>query len=197
MASYNVLDKLFGSRVRVKLLKLMYRNYPGDFSSKDLAKKIQETSEATRKELNFLAELGLVNKKKAGGDFYFSLNPDFELFWELKTIILKPLPAEVESLSKKIAGVGRVRLAILAGIFMDNEGPDKFEAPADLFIVGDDINKAKLRQLLASMEADVGKEIRFTLMDKDEFQYRYGMFDRFIRVLLEGPHQKIINKLGI
>ena len=34
-------------------------------------------------------------------------------------------------------------------------------------------------------------------MEKDEFEYRYGMFDRFVRVLLEGPHEKLINKLGL
>jgi hypothetical protein len=34
-------------------------------------------------------------------------------------------------------------------------------------------------------------------MEKEEFIYRHGMFDRFVRVLLEGPHEKIINKLGI
>ncbi|MBI2674645.1 MAG: hypothetical protein HYX22_02840, partial [Candidatus Yanofskybacteria bacterium] len=88
--------------------------------------------------------------------------------------------------------------AVTSGIFLaENTGSDLYDTVADLFIVGDDISKNKLRAFLTALEAEVGKEIKFTLMDKEEFQYRYGMFDRFIRVLLEGPHEKIINKLGL
>ena len=129
---------------------------------------------------------------------YYSLDPEFEFFSELKSLILKSSPAEKDKMIKKILGLGKVKLAVISGIFIvENSGSDLYDTVADLFIVGDDINKNKSRAFLAALEAEVGKEIRFILMDKDEFQYRYGMFDRFIRVLLEGPHEKIINKLGL
>jgi len=127
----------------------------------------------------------------------WSLNPDFEFFNELRNLILKSSPAEKDKMIKKILGLGRVKLAVTSGIFLENTGSDLYDTVADLFIVGDDISKKKLRAFLVALEAEVGKEIKFTLMDKDEFQYRHGMFDRFIRVLLEGPHEKIINKLGL
>lgn len=128
----------------------------------------------------------------------YSLNPDFEFFGELKSLILKSSPAEKDKMIKKILGLGRVKLAVTSGVFIaENNGSDLYDTVADLFIVGDDISKNKLRAFLTALEAEVGKEIKFTLMDKDEFQYRHGMFDRFIRVLLEGPHEKIINKLGL
>ena len=128
----------------------------------------------------------------------YALNPEFEFFGELKNLILKSSPAEKDEMVKKILSLGRVKLAVVSGIFMaDNSGLNIYDTVADLFIVGDDVSNNKLRAFLTALEAEVGKEIKFTLMDKDEFQYRYGMFDRFIRVLLEGPHEKIINKLGI
>ena len=134
---------------------------------------------------------------KVGRATYF-LNPEFEFFGELKTLILKSSPAEKDKMIKKLMGLGRIKLAVISGIFIvENSGLDLYETVADLFIVGDDISKNKLRVFLTALEAEVGKELKFTLMDKDEFQYRYGMFDRFIRVLLEGPHEKIINKLGL
>lgn len=129
---------------------------------------------------------------------HYCLNPGFEFFDELKSLILKSSPAEKDKMVKKISGLGRVKLAVVSGIFMaQNNGPDLYDTVADLFIVGDEINKNKLRTFLAVLEAEAGKEIKFTLMDKDEFQYRHGMFDRFIRVLFESPHEKIINKLGL
>lgn len=128
----------------------------------------------------------------------YVLNPRFEFFAELKNLVLKSSPTRKDQLAKKILRLGKVKLAVTSGVFINgSKNTHVYDTVADLFIVGDDINKRKLRSFLASVEADIGKEIRFSLMDQDEFQYRYGMFDRFIRVLLEGPHEKIINKLGL
>jgi hypothetical protein len=48
--------------MRVKLLKFLFRNYPGDFVALELSKRIQESLEETKKELSLLAELGVVKK---------------------------------------------------------------------------------------------------------------------------------------
>lgn len=128
----------------------------------------------------------------------YSLNPAFELFEELKNLILKSSPAKKDEMIRKISKLGLVKLAIISGVFLNiNSGTSVYETPADLFVVGNNINKRKLKSFLASLEAEAGREVKFSLMDKEEFHYRYGMFDRFIRVLLEGPHEKIINKLGL
>lgn len=128
----------------------------------------------------------------------FSLDPHFEYFSELRSLILKSSSGEKERMIKRVTDLGRIRLAVISGIFLsDPDSADQHDSPADLFIVGDDINRAKLRNFLSSIEAEIGTEIKFTLMDKEEFDYRYNMFDRFVRVLLEGPHEKIINKIGL
>ena len=78
----------------------------------------------------------------------YSLNPEFEFFDELKGLILKSSPAEKDQLIKRILGLGRIKLAITSGIFMNNNGPDFYDTVADLFIVGDDISKNRLRTFL-------------------------------------------------
>jgi len=128
----------------------------------------------------------------------FVLNQGFEFFSELRSLVLKSSVGEKEKLIQKISNLGRIRLAVISGIFLsDPDSINQYDAPADLFIVGDEINRAKLRNFLSSLEAEIGTEIKFTLMDKEEFDYRYSMFDRFVRVLLEGPHEKIVNKIGL
>ncbi len=128
----------------------------------------------------------------------WTLNPNFEYFTELRSLILKASTGERERMAKRISDLGRVRLAVISGIFLsDPDTASQYDSPSDLFIVGDDINRQKLRNFLAAIEADTGTEIKFTLMDKEEFDYRFNMFDRFVRVLLEGPHEKIINKIGL
>jgi hypothetical protein len=125
----------------------------------------------------------------------YVLNPGFEFFNELRDLILKSSPAEKNKLVARLNKLGRVKLAIISGVFINRENLDPLIS--DLLIVGDDIDKRKLRVFLKATEAEVGKEIRFTLMDKEEFQYRMAMFDRFIRVLLESPHEKLINRLEV
>jgi len=62
--SKNTLDKLFGSRTRVKLLRFLFRNYPGNFGVHELSKKIQEPLEDIKKELKLLRELEVVKKDR-------------------------------------------------------------------------------------------------------------------------------------
>src|SRR3990167_789351 len=194
--SKDTLDNMFGSKIRVKVLKFLFRNYPGEFSVGELSGKLQETNLALKRELEALAKFYLIKKKKTIKIKYY-LNSNFEFFEELKALILKASPAENNKMVAKILKLGRVKLAVVSGVFLNGNGGASDNSIADLFIVGDDINKDKLRKFLKALEAEVGKEIKLSIMDKEEFDYRYGMFDRFVRVLLEGPHEKIINKLGL
>jgi hypothetical protein len=125
----------------------------------------------------------------------YTLNANFEFFNELRNLVLKSSPAEKDRMIARLNRLGRVKLAIISGVFINKENLDPLVS--DLLIVGDDINRRKLRAFLKATEAEVGKEIKFTLMDKEEFQYRLAMFDRFVRVLLESPHEKLINRLGL
>lgn len=136
-----------------------------------------------------------VKTQAANGRNRYALNPGFEFFYELRDLILKSSPAEKDKMIERMNRLGRVKLAVISGIFINKENTDPLGA--DLFIVGDDMDRRKLRIFLKALEAEVGKEIKFTVMDKEEFQYRLGMFDRFVRVLLDGPHEKLINRLGL
>ena len=60
----NSLDKLFGSRIRVKILKNTLRNYPADFSLSELARRIQESQNSVKKELLNLMRLGFIKIKR-------------------------------------------------------------------------------------------------------------------------------------
>ncbi len=129
----------------------------------------------------------------------YVLNPDFEFFHELKALLLKASSSEKERLIRQVSKLGRIRLAVISGIFLDTpeSNIETSNTMADLLIVGEDISKKRLSSFLKQLEAETGSEVRFSIMDKEEFDYRYAMFDRFVRVLLEGPHDKIINRLGI
>ena len=59
-----ILDNLFGSKVRVKILKFLFRNHQTDFSVTELARRIQEPYDATKKEVELLRGIKVIAKKK-------------------------------------------------------------------------------------------------------------------------------------
>lgn len=57
-----VLDGLFNSRPRIKVLKFLFRNYPANVGVYDLARRVQEPIELIKRELRDLENIGLINK---------------------------------------------------------------------------------------------------------------------------------------
>lgn len=121
---------------------------------------------------------------------YF-INKDFPLFPELRMLILKAAPANRAALAKRISTLGRVKLAVLAGVFINSD-----TSRADLLLVGDGIKKGRLNPFMAWLESEIGKELNFVCLTTEEFKYRMDMYDRFLRDFLEEPHEEVINKLG-
>lgn len=125
----------------------------------------------------------------------YYLNRDWQFIQELRDLILKSSPTEKGEILARLNRIGRIKLAIITGVFLNKENQENI--PTDLFIVADDLDRRKLNNFLRYLEAEVGGEIRFVIMEKEEFRYRFSMFDRFVRVILEGPHEKLINRLGV
>ena len=61
--SKNILDNLFGSKARVKILKFMYRNADNPVGLAELSRRVQESPTLVRKEVELLRELGIIKKK--------------------------------------------------------------------------------------------------------------------------------------
>ncbi|MBI2446671.1 MAG: hypothetical protein HYV51_02495 [Parcubacteria group bacterium] len=186
------IDVLFDSPVRVRVLKLFLYNPETSFESQTISKILNIGSAIANKHLRGLKEVKLIDQKMIKSKKVFKTNPDFYFYNELKELILKANPASKEKLIKRISSLGKIRIAIISGIFVNFDG-----ARADLMIVGDDVKPAKFNKFLKDLEAEVGKEINCALMTVKEFNYRYNMYDRFVRDLLDFKHEKLINKLKI
>ena len=122
---------------------------------------------------------------------YYGLNSKFEFLNDLKRLMLSSPSTSFAKITKKILALGRVKLALLSGVFLNKENV------ADLMIVGDDIDRRKFKNFLKSLEAEVGTQIIYAIMDTEEFHYRRAMFDRFVRLMLEGPHEVLIEKIEL
>ena len=186
------LDILFDSPIRTRLLKLFLYNPEENFEPKNISKKLNLKSYQTNKHLNDLVTLEFLIRKNIKDKKTFRVNQSFEFYDELKELVAKSSPASKEKMLSRLKGLGKVKLALLAGIFINSD-----TSRADILIVGDNIKPAKFNSFIKNLEAEVGKEINHALMTTKEFYYRHDMCDRFIRDLLDFKHEKLINKLKI
>lgn len=58
------LEVLFDSRVRLKMLKFLFRNIGSDFSPKEMTVRIQEQTPVVKKEIKKFLDMGLLKVKK-------------------------------------------------------------------------------------------------------------------------------------
>ena len=210
-----ILQTLFESLAKIRLLRLFLQNSERDFTLQEIEQLTQIKRGSFFRDLHKLIKSGLVKEKlgtareekkddslilkkhkqghiKPKKIIFYSVNPEFPVFSELYNLIIKSSTASRKKLLINIKRLGKIRLAVLTGIFLNDE-----TSRLDLMIVGDDIKKRSLEKFLAITESELGKTLRYTVMDTEEFRYRMNMYDRFLRDVLEKNHEKLINKLSL
>lgn len=185
-----ILENLFGSKEKARLLRFFLQNPEPVFEFEEIISKNMIKSSRARAELNNLAKIRFVLKKSRGGKTAYQLNQAFNFYPELKNLIAKSnVYPQCKSLAR-VGKLGNIKLAVISGVFINYA-----KSKADMIIVGDAVSKARLKNLMASLEAEIGREINFVLMTMDEFKYRLNMLDKFVLEFLEDPHEEVINKI--
>ena len=200
-----MLEKLFGSKARVKILKLFLLHPQDKFYIRQLARDLKLQLNSVRRELKNLENFGILtsdfkseaaaarDQPTAGGQEkkYYRASPDFVLFDEIKALIVKAQILYEKDFVRKLKSMGKIKLLILTGIFANNPS-----TLIDILLVGR-VNKAKLVKLINELEVELGREINFTLFDPQEFKYRRDITDIFLYGILEGRKLVVIDEVGL
>lgn len=190
----NDLDFLFGSRVRWRMIKFFMLNEKEAFSAQEILEKNRfengETKKESKKVLASLEKAKFIYSRSQKGKKLYYLNTRSPFYNELKGLVIKSnIYPQCKQLNR-VRNLGEVKLALVAGVFINNP-----KSKTDILLVVDNVSRAKLKHLIEELEAELGKEINYSLMDMQEFKYRLKMFDKFIFELLEQPHEIVINKV--
>jgi hypothetical protein len=201
----NILEKLFGSSARVKIMKLFLFNDEQNFDKKDVEKRAKVSSADAAKEIKLLCDIRLLNKrqitktsktktgrtsKKKVQAYY--LNPNFGLLKELRNLVINNEPLQHADISKRIGKAGKIKLIIISGVFIQND-----DSRVDLLVVGDQIKDRSLKNVIATMEADIGKELRYSALSTSNFKYRFSVCDRLVRDILDYNHEVVVDRIGL
>jgi len=211
-----VIEQLFGSKTRVKLLQLFYSNPNRSFYVREITRKIDEQINSVRRELSNLLSIGIITSDANNNRLYYEVNQKYDYYSPLSQIFggvpvtppakakkaaggkaadkaeaeeapaKTPLTAE-HPMAKGIRATGRVDLALLTGQFTRDE-----LSGVDLMIVGD-VNASKASRFVEELEKSENKELRYVVMPLATYEYRIQINDRFINNVLASKKQVIIN----
>lgn len=199
------LEKLFGSSARVKLLKFFLFNTGEVFEKEVIASRTKISSRILQKELNLFEKTGLIKKRSffitkesRGGKTRKVRTKGYEtvrehkLFIPLQNLLVKNSPMSSGALVQRLSRHGKVKLIIGAGVFIQDS-----DSRVDLLIVGDDIKENPLKNTIAVLESEIGKQLRYSVLTVQDFKYRLGVYDKLVRDILDYPHQIFLDRIGV
>ena len=195
-----MLEQLFGSKTRYKLLRLFFRVPEKKFFVRELTRELETQINAVRREIALLSKAGIIQevhvpkeaKEKGARKKYYALNKASVLYPELRALLLKDtVLGEQEFLQTLQKKAGHIMLLLVSGCFTGDE-----EAPSDMPLVGD-IKQRVITKLIDDYEKEFGFALRYTFMSEEEFMDRRHVMDRFLFSLFEAKHVKVINDLRV
>jgi predicted transcriptional regulator len=193
-----MIDALFGSKTRVKLLHLFLNNVGQPFYVREITRKIDEQINSVRRELANMLDVGIIVSESVDNRLYYQTNQKYEYFVPLRAIfsdtkikmqdnVVKGNDNQNEEYEQKIVAIPGVRLAIFAGHLINGSMSN-----LDIILAGD-ISAAKVKSLVENIEKKECREISYCVLSYDEFYYRLSVRDKFITDVLSNKHKVVID----
>jgi tRNA/tmRNA/rRNA uracil-C5-methylase (TrmA/RlmC/RlmD family) len=186
------LGKLFGTPARLKILRLFLFNEDTPFTPADAAFRAKVTLAATRKEIALLVSAGILKKKNGKGKTYYQANGSFPHYEQLLVFLRSTTSVKDINIINTFKKAGTLRAVVLSGIFTG-----VLEPKVDVLIVGDRLDERSIKAAIHSIEAELGRELRYASFATPDFRYRAGVYDRLIRDVMDYPHRTIFDKIGL
>lgn len=193
----DILGKLIGNPNRVKLIRLFIFNPEKiiDRMSASVFSKIPNNK--LGRELTLLESIGMIKarnipakERKSKARSGYQLAENFSLAPHFKYLLNADFLRRRDELVKRFKNCGRIKLLLISGIFIENT-----DSRIDLVIVGDTLKRPVIERIIHGIEAEVGRELAYSIFETEDFVYRVNTSDKFIRDVYDYPHERIIDKL--
>jgi hypothetical protein len=184
----STLQDFIVSRVRVKLMKIFLSNPSEMYYVRQLTRKTKEEINAIRRELQRMQEIGFVSSEKRGNRLYYLSNKNYDFYPELLILVAKTTGLG-KLIRKNKNKIGKVKFAMMSGKFARKL--PRMRDQVDLLLVGTIILK-ELAKIVSIEEAKLKREINYTVMTLEEFQFRKARRDPFLLGILNQPRIMLI-----
>ncbi|MBI4121311.1 MAG: hypothetical protein HY457_03615 [Parcubacteria group bacterium] len=202
------LGKLFGSPARVKIMRLFLLNPDQVFEVRSIRTKSNVDASTARHELVRLRSIGFIKQKSASKTIEqkrgrrkvatrktiqgLALDPTFPYIASMRSMLTSSASFDRRSILARFRDVGKLKVLIVSGVFIQQE-----HSRVDILLVADSFRRKALANALRGLEAEIGKDIEYTALKTSDFTYRLNIYDKFVRDVLDYPHERLIDRLNL
>jgi len=183
------LSNIITSKVRIKILELFFSDLTEMYHVRGVVRQISEEINAVRRELERLENAAMLKNEKRGNRLYYWVREDYEFFGDLLSIVAKTTGLGKEIISSK-SKIGRLSFIMFSGKFARRKERRK-EDEVDILVVGD-VVLPEIANLIRVEESKRNKEINYTVMSREEFDFRKKRRDPFLLGILSGSRVMIV-----
>ncbi|PLX24819.1 hypothetical protein C0580_04095 [Candidatus Parcubacteria bacterium] len=184
-----MLEQIFSSIARTKVIKFFCVNAQDKFFVRELARRLGVQLNSIRRELKNLEDFGFLKSEEQGGKKYYYTNQSFSLYPEIKAMVFKALAIEEMNIANKMSKIPGLKLLIFTGVLTDSP------ASTDVLIVGK-VNKGKFDKYLGKIAEGLPEDLRYTFLPLSDYLYRLDITDKFIYDIWANEKIIVIDKIS-
>lgn len=184
------------SKVRIKILELFLSNLKEIYHVRGIVREISEEINAVRRELTKLEKDGILKKEPRGNRVYYSVRSEHPFFGDLVSMVSKTTGLGKSIIENKNK-IGKISSVMFSGKFV-REKNRKRDEDVDILVVGD-IVLPELASIIRVEESKRNREINYTVMSRDEFNFRKKRRDPFLlgilsesRIMVVGDEEDLV-----
>lgn len=190
-----MIDALFGSKTRVKLLHLFLSNPEKSFYVREITRLIDEQINSVRRELANMINVGIIVSDSADNKLYYSVNVNYEHYKAFRMIFgdtsttseSEAVISRPSSWMDSLQAMPGLRVAVIAGSLVRGSA-----SSVDLLIAGG-VRDAAVQSLITRAEKEEKKSLNYAVLSYEDFYYRLSIRDRFVMEILSGKHSVVVD----
>ena len=219
-----MVEQLFGSKTRVKLLKLFFSNPNRSFYVREITRTVEEQINSVRRELANLLSIGIITSDSTDTNrLYYEVNQKYEHYDSLRRIFSETVDKEEDSepkakssskaTDKKVKAKKEKakpesavvetpeakrweKVGNVVGVVYSGVYSRDSSAGVDILVVGD-VVPSKIDSVIAELEEEKHRELNYAFMSVDEWSYRGQVRDKFWLQLMAAKKQIVLDKENI
>ncbi len=191
------LGDIITSKVRIKILELFFSNLKELYHVRGIVRETGEEINAVRRELEKLEKDGILRKEPRGNRVYYFVRPEHSFFGDLISMVAKTTGLGKQIIENK-SKIGKVSVVMFSGKFT-RLIPRKRDEDVDILLVGE-VVLPELASIIRVEESKRATEINYTVMSREEFEFRKKRRDPFLlgilsasRVMIIGDEEDLVN----
>ena len=182
------LKALFTSETRIKVLSHFFLHPEESFYLRQLERLLKKPVGQLSPELSNLERIQLLTSCQEGNQRRYSINKDFALYDELKTIFLKTAGAG-DVIRESLSKLEGIELTFIYGSFA--KGEEHARSDIDIMIVGEAPDR-NVGRAISAAEKKLKRTVNYSLYERKEVKARFKKKDNFVTTVFKEPRITIL-----